>query len=78
MRRLISIAFLLLSLVHVTLFVGSPGAEGHHPFQPGEKLQFVLKYGVIPAGTEGVQVNLAVLPLAGKLPRIFDAILRGS
>ena len=57
MRHLISFIFLFLSLVHVTLFAGSHAAEGHHPFQPGEKLQFVLKYGVIPAGTATLEVH---------------------
>ena len=31
--------------------------EMHHPFQPGEKMYFVLKYGAIPAGEATLEVH---------------------
>ena len=50
---LLFLAFMSLNI----LFVSPADAEKDHPFQPGEKLQFVLKYGVIPAGTASLEVH---------------------
>jgi len=33
------------------------GAETDHPFRPGEKLSFVLKYGVVPGGEATLEVH---------------------
>lgn len=38
-------------------FPGLGRAEDHHPFQPGEKMHFVLKYGLIPAGSATLEVQ---------------------
>ena len=47
------------------LSAGVYAGDGAHPFKPGEKLKYVLKWGVISAG----EAELAVLPEA--------AVLRG-
>ncbi len=57
MSRLVSTILLLLALMQFSLFVNPAGAEGHHPFWPGEKMHFVLKYGPIPAGTATLEVH---------------------
>ena len=49
----------LLSCV-VSFIIGFPAAAGEVPFQPGERLTFVLKWGVIPAG----EAVMSVLPMA--------------
>lgn len=57
MRRLLSTIFLLLSFVSMSALCSAAVAEEHHPFQPGEKMNFVLKYGAIPAGTATLEVH---------------------
>ena len=57
MSRLVSTILLFLTLMQFNLFVNPAGAEGHHPFWPGEKMHFVLKYGPIPAGTATLEVH---------------------
>jgi len=57
MHRLLSTIFLCLCLISITVFVRPAAAEGHHPFQPGEKMNFVLKYGAIPAGAATLEVH---------------------
>ena len=39
------------------IFSSVAGAELRHPFQPGEKMHYVLKYGVIPAGEATLAVH---------------------
>jgi len=48
---------LFLVFMGLISFVTPADAEKEHPFQPGEKLQFILKYGVIPAGTASLEVH---------------------
>ncbi len=55
---LIKLVFLVCWTV-LPLFAGPLAgvAAEHHPFKPGEKLHFVLKYGAIPAGVATLQVD---------------------
>jgi hypothetical protein len=57
MHRLLSTILLLLFFVSISIFVSPVAAEEHHPFQPGEKMHFVLKYGAIPAGVATLEVH---------------------
>jgi hypothetical protein len=57
MHRLLSTIFLLLCFLSVSIFAHPVAAEGHHPFKPGEKMHFVLKYGAIPAGEATLEVH---------------------
>ena len=57
MHRLFKTIFILLSLVGLSSFIGPAMAEEHHPFKPGEKMHFVLKYGAIPAGEATLAVH---------------------
>jgi len=57
MHRLLSTIFLLLIFLSIAVFVHPVAAEGHHPFKPGEKMYFVLKYGAIPAGEATLEVH---------------------
>jgi len=56
MSRLVYTIFFI-CFMPLTFWVSQAGAEEHHPFQPGEKMHFVLKYGVIPAGTATLEVH---------------------
>jgi hypothetical protein len=40
-----------------SIFSSVTAAEMHLPFQPGEKMHFVLKYGAIPAGHATLEVH---------------------
>lgn len=53
--HLSSLFFAWLALT--VFFVGPAAAEGHHPFSPGEKMHFILKYGVLPAGAATLEVH---------------------
>ncbi len=58
MQRLFSIINLFLFLFIMSgIFSSVAAAEMHHPFQPGEKMHFVLKYGAIPAGHATLEVH---------------------
>lgn len=57
MRRLLNDITILLVLAGITVFFSSAAAEEHHPFKPGEKMRFVLKYGAIPAGEATLEVH---------------------
>ncbi len=57
MHRISNIIFILLSLVGLSSLIGPVMAEEHHPFKPGEKMQYVLKYGAIPAGEATLEVH---------------------
>ena len=57
MSRFKSTILLFFAFMLVSIFASPAGAEKDHPFKPGEKLQFVLKYGVIPAGTATLEVH---------------------
>ena len=57
MHRLLSTILLLLSFVNISSFFSPAIAEEHHPFRPGEKMHFVLKYGAIPAGAATLEVH---------------------
>jgi len=47
------ICFFIASAIFSSIAV----AEVRHPFQPGEKMQYVLKYGAIPAGEATLEVH---------------------
>ena len=58
MRRLFHIINLFYCFIIVSVIFSSvAAAEMRHPFQPGEKMHFVLKYGVIPAGEATLEVH---------------------
>ena len=57
MRRLLSTIFHLLFFVSMSVFCSPAAAVEHHPFQPGEKMHFVLKYGAISAGAATLEVH---------------------
>jgi len=57
MHRLLSTIFFLLFFVSISAFFSHAIAEEHHPFQPGEKMHYVLKYGAIPAGAATLEVH---------------------
>ena len=57
MHRLSSVLFLLLCFVSISSFLSFAIAEDKHPFKPGEKLYFVLKYGAIQAGAATLEVH---------------------
>lgn len=58
MQRTIRVSTLIFCfLLLVGSFSGVMGAETKHPFRPGEKLSFVLKYGVVPAGEATLEVH---------------------
>ena len=57
MHRILSTIFLLLFFVSMSTFLSTAGAEEHHPFQPGEIMHFILKYGAINAGTATLEVH---------------------
>ena len=41
----------------ISSFLSFAIAEDKHPFKPGEKLYFVLKYGAIQAGAATLEVH---------------------
>ena len=57
MYRLLSTIFFLLAFVSASAFFNFAGAEENRPFQPGEKMHFVLKYGAINAGIATLEVH---------------------
>ena len=57
MHRLFKTILLLLFFVAITVSFTGISAADQHPFQPGEKMHFVLKYGVIPAGEATLEVH---------------------
>ncbi|MBW2466523.1 MAG: DUF3108 domain-containing protein [Deltaproteobacteria bacterium] len=58
MQRLLSVIYLLISFfIASAIFCSVSSAENYFPFQPGEKMHFVLKYGVIPAGEATLEVR---------------------
>lgn len=59
MPRAVNIILLLIAAVTVSFpAVSRPAAATEkYPFQPGEKMQFVLKYGAIPAGHATLEVH---------------------
>lgn len=59
-EMLIIMQRLLITLATVLLLISMSGhaaAGEHHPFRPGEKMHFVLKYGVVPAGSAALEVH---------------------
>ena len=58
MQRLFHTINLFFCFIIVSGIFSSVGAaEINHPFQPGEKMHFVLKYGAIPAGEATLEVH---------------------
>ncbi len=58
MQRLFRIINLFLYFFIVSGSLNSvPAEEAHHPFQPGEKMHYVLKWGAIPAGVATLEVH---------------------
>jgi len=57
MHRLLSTIFLLLTFVHISALFSPATAEEQRPFQPGEKMHYVLKYGAISAGAATLEVH---------------------
>ena len=57
MKKLIPVIFLFFAVLQIVLILNSAGAEEGHPFRPGEKLHYVLKYGIIPAGSATLEVH---------------------
>lgn len=57
MHKLILAVTAFLLLINMTGFPGGAEAGGHHPFRPGEKLHFVLKYGLVSAGSAALEVH---------------------
>ncbi len=57
MHRLLSTIFLLLTCASMSAFYSPVIASEHRPFQPGEKMHFVLKYGVLSAGEATLEVH---------------------
>jgi len=57
MYRIIGILVLLLHILGVPAILSTAFAGETPPFRPGEKMYFVLKYGVIPAGTATLEVH---------------------
>jgi hypothetical protein len=49
--------FVFLSFVGISAFFSPAVAGEQHPFQPGEKMHFVLKYGAISAGAATLEVH---------------------
>ncbi len=52
-----SIIYLLLYCVLMSATASPVLAEEQHPFKPGERMNFVLKYGAIPAGAATLEVH---------------------
>ena len=57
MNRCVQTILLSLLSLSAVAFAFPAAAAEHHPFQPGEKMQYVLKYGVIPAGEATLEVH---------------------
>ena len=57
MRHILRILFLFLFFGGISVIFGPVNAGEPHPFQPGEKMYFVLKYGGIPAGEATLEVH---------------------
>lgn len=56
--RLFFFIHLCISIFIVSdIFSSVAASEMNHPFQPGEKMHFVLKYGAIPAGEATLEVH---------------------
>ena len=52
-----SVLIILLCCVSISSFLSPAIAEDKHPFKPGEKMYFALKYGAIPAGAATLEVH---------------------
>ena len=57
MYRLLRATFFILAFVSAAVFSSFAWADEHRPFQPGEKMHFVLKYGAINAGIATLEVH---------------------
>jgi len=57
MFRLVSGVIIFLFFAGMQGLPGIAAAGEHHPFKPGEKMHFVLKYGVVPAGNATLEVH---------------------
>ena len=57
MYRLLSATFFILAFVSAAFLSSFAWADEHRPFQPGEKMYFVLKYGAINAGMATLEVH---------------------
>jgi len=57
MHRFLSPIYILLVILGISALTGPAAAGEQHPFQPGEKMHFVLKYGAIPAGEATLEVH---------------------
>jgi hypothetical protein len=57
MKKLIPVIFLFFAVLQIIFIVNPADAEESHPFRPGEKLHYVLKYGIIPAGSATLEVH---------------------
>ena len=58
MQRFLRVSALIFCYILLACFFsGGVGAETVHPFQPGEKMSFVLKYGLIPGGEATLEVH---------------------
>jgi len=57
MDRIAGIILIPLIILGMAVFPSPAAGADHHPFQPGEKMSFVLKYGVIPAGVATLEVQ---------------------
>jgi len=57
MHRLLGTIFIFLPFVIISIFSCTALSAGHHPFRPGEKMHFVLRYGAINAGTATLEVH---------------------
>jgi Protein of unknown function (DUF3108) len=57
MKRLIPVIFMFLAFLQGTFIANPAHGEEGFPFQPGEKMSFILKYGIIPAGTATLEVH---------------------
>ncbi len=57
MHRLLNIIVIILLPVSIALIAREAAAVEQTPFRPGEKMHYVLKYGVIPAGEASLEVH---------------------
>jgi hypothetical protein len=57
MCRLPGVLLFILCFLNVSPLLSSATAGDKHPFKPGEKMYFVLKYGVMPAGAATLEVH---------------------
>jgi len=57
MHLILRILLVFLFFLGISVFFSPVRAREQHPFQPGEKMNFVLKYGGIPAGAATLEVH---------------------